>query len=97
VNAPNSLNSPSHRRILVQGSVVIFHIQKKKHVAQMLLVEDDHRVKAFPPERANQPFRMAEARVIIHPDDWYWGAREHYAWREHEGRGYRRGDLWVEF
>jgi hypothetical protein len=37
------------------------------------------------------------ARVIVHPDDWRWGAREHFAWREHEGRGYWRGNRWMEW
>jgi hypothetical protein len=37
----------------------------------------------------------AGARVVVHPDDWRWGPREHYAWREHEGRGYWRGSRWV--
>jgi hypothetical protein len=37
----------------------------------------------------------ATARVVVHPDDWRWGAREHFAWREHEGRGYWRGSRWV--
>ncbi len=36
-----------------------------------------------------------EARVIVHPDSWRWGPREHFSWREHEGRGYWRGDDWV--
>jgi len=35
------------------------------------------------------------AGVVVHPDDWRWGAREHFAWREHEGRGYWRGGRWV--
>ncbi len=38
-----------------------------------------------------------DARVIIHPDDWRWGPGEHFAWREHEGRGYWRGDRWIEW
>jgi hypothetical protein len=38
-----------------------------------------------------------EARVIIHPDNWSWGPSEHYDWREHEGRGYWKGDTWTEF
>jgi hypothetical protein len=37
------------------------------------------------------------ARVIVHSDDWRWRRREHYVWREHEGRGYGRGGRWVEF
>jgi hypothetical protein len=38
----------------------------------------------------------ADARVIVHPDDWRWGPSEHYTWREHEGRGYWRGERWME-
>jgi hypothetical protein len=38
-----------------------------------------------------------EAHVIIHPDDWHWGASERYVWREHKGPGYWRDDDWVEF
>lgn len=44
-----------------------------------------HEVYEFPPA----------ARVIVHPDDWRWGPRERYVWREHEGRGYWRGGRWV--
>jgi hypothetical protein len=32
---------------------------KKGVVAQMPLAEDDDMIKAFPPDRANQPFRMS--------------------------------------
>lgn len=39
----------------------------------------------------------AGARVIVHPDDWRWGPEEHFAWREHEGRGYWRGDRWTNW
>jgi len=35
------------------------------------------------------------ARVVVHPDDWRWGAHERFVWREHEGRGYWRGGRWV--
>jgi hypothetical protein len=35
------------------------------------------------------------AAVIVHPDDWRWGPSETYTWREHEGRGYWRGDRWM--
>ena len=35
-----------------------------------------------------------EAHVIVHPDGWRWGPREHFSWREHEGRGYWSGDHW---
>jgi hypothetical protein len=37
----------------------------------------------------------AAAGVIVHPDDWRWGPHEHFAWREHEGRGYWRGGRWI--
>jgi hypothetical protein len=46
-----------------------------------------HEVYEYPPE----------AHVTIYPDDWHWGAREHFAWREHRGRGYWDGDDWVDF
>jgi len=35
--------------------------------------------------------------VVVHPDNWRWGANEHYTWREHAGRGYWRGGNWVAF
>jgi hypothetical protein len=35
--------------------------------------------------------------VVVHPDNWRWGAGEHYAWREHPGRGYWRGGVWIHF
>jgi hypothetical protein len=37
-----------------------------------------------------------DAGVIVHPDDWRWGAGERFSWREHEGRGYWRGERWME-
>jgi hypothetical protein len=33
----------------------------------------------------------------IHPDNWRWKGHEHYAWREHEGRGYWQKGAWVGF
>jgi hypothetical protein len=38
-----------------------------------------------------------ESRVIVHEDDWRWGPTERYIFREHEGRGYWRGDRWTEW
>jgi len=38
-----------------------------------------------------------EYGVVVHPDNWQWAANEHYAWREHPGRGYWRGGVWVAF
>ncbi|MGF6308808.1 hypothetical protein ABIB82_002445 [Bradyrhizobium sp. i1.8.4] len=37
------------------------------------------------------------AGVVVHDDDWRWGPNEHYVFREHEGRGYWRGDTWEEW
>jgi hypothetical protein len=38
-----------------------------------------------------------EGRVVVHPDNWHWGPREHFARREHEGRGCWRGSRWIEW
>ena len=38
----------------------------------------------------------ADARVVVHDDDWKWGKDEKYDWREHEGRGYWKGERWEE-
>ena len=35
------------------------------------------------------------AGVVVHEDDWKWGPREKFVFREHEGRGYWRGGRWV--
>jgi hypothetical protein len=37
------------------------------------------------------------ARIVVHPDNWRWGPREHFRFREHEGRGYWRGERWIEW
>jgi hypothetical protein len=37
----------------------------------------------------------ATAGVVVHEDDWKWGPTEKYTFREHEGRGYWRGDSWT--
>jgi hypothetical protein len=37
------------------------------------------------------------AGVVVHPDDWRWGKDERYTWHEHEGRGYWRGERWMEW
>jgi hypothetical protein len=39
-------------------AIVIVHV-RKEHLAQVPLAKDDDMVKTFPPDRANQPFRMA--------------------------------------
>jgi hypothetical protein len=35
--------------------------------------------------------------VVVHPDGWRWGPGAHFVWREHPGRGYWRGGVWVAF
>ena len=37
-----------------------------------------------------------EARVVVHDDNWRWGPHEKFTFREHEGRGYWKGDRWTE-
>ncbi len=39
------------------------------------------------------------AGITIHPDDWRWGRRDRdrYRFREHDGRGYWRGGVWIQF
>lgn len=37
----------------------------------------------------------AESRVVVHDDNWRWGPSERFSFREHEGRGYWRGDRWI--
>ena len=37
------------------------------------------------------------AGIIVHPDDWRWGPRERFVWREHVGRGYWVGTRWREW
>lgn len=38
-----------------------------------------------------------EYGVVVHRDNWRWGPHDHYAWREHTGRGYWRDGHWVRF
>jgi hypothetical protein len=35
--------------------------------------------------------------VRVHDDNWRWRSRDHYRWREHEGRGYWRRGVWISF
>ena len=45
-----------------------------------------------------RPYAYAPAYgVVVHPNGWRWGPGERYAWREHAGRGYWRGGVWVPF
>jgi hypothetical protein len=36
-----------------------------------------------------------EFGVVVHPNNWRWGARDHFTWREHPGRGYWRNGVWI--
>jgi hypothetical protein len=38
-----------------------------------------------------------EFGLVVHPDHWRWGPNDHYVWREHAGRGYWHGGVWVPF
>jgi hypothetical protein len=38
-----------------------------------------------------------EFGVVVHPNNWRWGANDHYTWREHTGRGYWRNGIWIKF
>jgi hypothetical protein len=35
--------------------------------------------------------------ITVHNDNWRWRDARHYRWREHDGRGYWRGGVWVTF
>jgi hypothetical protein len=37
-----------------------------------------------------------EAGVVVHDDNWRWGPHENFTFREHEGRGFWKGDSWIE-
>ena len=38
-----------------------------------------------------------EFGVVVHENNWRWGANDHYVWREHPGRGYWRNGVWIRF
>ena len=38
-----------------------------------------------------------EFGLVVHPNNWRWGAHDKFVWREHEGRGYWRGGVWIGF
>ena len=37
--------------------------------------------------------------VTVHPDNWRWEDRDHdhYRWHEHDGRGYWKSGVWIQF
>jgi hypothetical protein len=38
-----------------------------------------------------------EFGVVVHPNNWRWGHRDRFRWREHEGRGYWHNGVWLAF
>jgi hypothetical protein len=44
-----------------------------------------------------RPTYPAGPSITIHPDDWHWGTNEKFQFREHEGRGYWHGGVWIGF
>ena len=46
--------------------------------------------------RNNYVYRP-ELGLVIHEDNWHWGANDHYRWHEHRGRGYWRNGVWITF
>jgi hypothetical protein len=46
-----------------------------------------HETYTYPPD----------SKVIIHEDNWRAGPEDKYVFREHEGRGYWRGEKWTEW
>lgn len=40
-----------------------------------------------------------EFKVKVYPDNWKWADAEEkkYRWREHDGRGYWRQGIWIDF
>jgi hypothetical protein len=38
-----------------------------------------------------------DAGIVVHEDNWRWGPRERFTFREHEGRGFWKGDRWTEW
>lgn len=37
-----------------------------------------------------------KVKLTIHEDNWKWGDADHYRWREHDGRGYWQGGVWLD-
>ncbi len=35
--------------------------------------------------------------ITVHDDNWRWRDARRHHWREHDGRGYWRGGVWVTF
>lgn len=35
------------------------------------------------------------AGIVVHEDNWHWGRRDHFHFREHPGHGYWRSGVWI--
>jgi len=35
--------------------------------------------------------------LTVHDDNWRWHDGDHYRWHEHDGRGYWRSGVWIQF
>jgi hypothetical protein len=35
--------------------------------------------------------------LVVHDDNWRWRDADHFRWREHDGRGYWKGGVWLSF
>ena len=35
--------------------------------------------------------------LTVHNDNWRWHDGDHYRWHEHDGRGYWRSGVWIQF
>jgi hypothetical protein len=86
------MNTSTKLALIPTAALALVSLSSLSASARIVCNEDGacwhvHEDYAYPPA----------AGVIIHPDDWRWRDGEHYAWREHAGRGYWRGGAWAPF
>jgi hypothetical protein len=86
------MNTSTKLALIPAAALALVSLSSLSASARIVCNEDGacwhvHEDYAYPPA----------AGVIIHPDDWRWRDGEHYAWREHAGRGYWRGGAWAPF
>ena len=78
--------------VLALAGLAIFGMSSLSASARIICNEDGDCWHA-PQEYAYPP----AAHLLIHPDDWRWKEGDHYAWKEHQGRGYWHGGEWRGF
>jgi hypothetical protein len=86
------MNTSTKLAIIPAAALALWGLSSLSASARIVCNEDGacwhvHEDYAYPPS----------AGVVIHPDNWRWKEGEHYAWREHSGRGYWHGDVWAPF